>query len=109
MEEPESLQRSEPDVSLEQSIHTNGNVLCASAIVFDGYLGEECSLKPRGRLEAASGMVRSHCCPRGTWGPRKLPHMEATQTPFLLFFPLCGLRMAFASLVKAMSSCCGKV
>jgi hypothetical protein len=81
--------------SLEQGIHTNSNVLCASAIVFDGYLEEECSLKPRGRLEAASGMVRSHCCPRGTWGPRELPHMEATHIPFLLFFSLCDLRMAF--------------
>lgn len=99
-------------VSLEQGISTNDNEMCVSAIVFQGCLGNRCSLKPRGRLEAANGVVRSYSLPdrRGTWRPRLLPHMETTNAPFL-FLRMYGLGMALShpSLSSlSMSSCCGK-
>lgn len=102
-------------VSLEQGISTNDNEMCVSAIVFQGCLGNRCSLKPRGRLEAANGVVRSYSLSdrRGTWRPRLLPHMETTNAPFL-FLRMYGLGMALEYLSHpslsslSMSSCCGK-
>lgn len=104
-------------VPLQQGISTNDNKLYATAIVFSGYIGKGCSLKSRGRLEAASGwdliVVLVFTREKRNLEATQLPHMAAAHIP-LLCLSLRGLGAAleylsFPPLSRlSISSCCGK-